>query len=336
MNFAVLIAAISIIAMLGALASPSIVNLQRKNKEYSTLLTIREAASGVEEWYRKNAYTLDSASDGTSLTIGGESLYLPISSDSLEKHYTPFTSSLIHVVSLQSGDGYCTGGSFPDLDTVKSSVYNDAWGDCLLLYVTPQQTASDGIKYRDFYVVSAGNNRKVDFDGYTPNDDLVKVVSGYEVEKELYDETIKKMKMIKASLENYFYSLYLNDPTRDPNQDYFLRRKTDGSDITNATIIDNSCTVAGENPDTDDCLVSLTQIAYDADGDGNPDTDQLLDFLGLTENDLKDAWGNDILIDTASAHVRSPETGKTAPFTCRLVANTPWGDKIEVVVRQRL
>ena len=336
MNFIGVIVAISAVAMLGALATPSITRLVSKEKVYSTLLKEREVASGVEEWYRKNSYVIDSASDGDSLSFGTEVLYLPKSTDSIQKHYTPATKSLIPVFSLASGTGYCAGASFPELDTEKEDVYLDSWRRCFLLYVTEKKTSPDGIMYRNFVVVSAGEDGKVDFDSSSVGDDVVKIVSGYKIEKELYDQTLQKLEKIKESLENYFYALYLNDPTRDAGIDYFMRRKTDGSDEVNATIIDNSCLVAGEDPTTDDCLVPLSQIAYDADGEGNPDTDQLLDYLGLTSNDLNDAWGNPIFIDTASSHVRSPETDKTAPFTCRLVANTPWGDKVEVIVRQRL
>jgi len=331
-----IVAAISLIAVLISYASPSLLRQLERGKELTTLSREQELSSAVRNWYEENAYTIDSAPDGSTVTVNGKNLYLPKNTDSLKNHYTPITRDLITAVSLPAGESFCLGsGTFPKLTKKTSYTYPDGFGDCFLLYATEQKTAPDGIKYRDFYVVSAGNNREVNFDGKDAEDDIVKLVSGYEVEKSLYEETLKKMRIIKDSLENYFYTLYLNDPTRDTTIDYFLRRKTDGTEITNATLIDNSCTAAGENPDKDDCLVPISQIAYDEDGDGNPDKEELLDRLGLTGSDLKDAWGNPILIDTASSHVRSPETGKEAPFTARLVANTPWGDKIEVIVRQK-
>ena len=335
MNAAELAGIVAITAILVSYAAPSLIRQVERGKELSTLSKQEELSSAVREFYRENAFVLDSATDGTTLSFGSETLYLPKVDDTLDKHYTPIKSTLVQTVSLTAGESFCIKDNFPNLDTKLSPVYADAFGDCFLLYTTEQKTAPDGIKYRDFYIVSAGKNRKVDFDGSNAGDDLVKVVSGYEVEKELLEETRKKLERIKASLENYFYTLYLNDPTRDVNQDYFLRRKTDGTELTKS-LLDNSCLVAGEDPNTDECLVPLSRIAYDEDGDGSPDTNALLDFLGLTPDDLNDAWGNPILIDTASVNVRSPETGKIAPFTARLVANTPWGDKVEVVVRQKL
>ena len=336
MNIAVLIATIGVIAVLGAMISPSITSLERQNKEYSTLIKLREVASGVEERYRENAFKIDSAPDGTSLTFGTETFYLPSATDTLDKYYTPIKSSLIPVVSLSSGKTFCLGGNFPHFDTLTDLTYSDAWRDCFLLYTTTQQTAPDGIKYRDLYVVSGGENQQVDFDGTSPGDDLVRVVSGYKVEKELYDETVKKMRIIKGALENYFRVLWYSDSTRDTTVDHFLYRTTAGKIIDDTTYLDNSCLVTGENPTTGECLAALSEIAVDKDGDGNPDTDKLLGVLGLTDNDLKDAWGNPILVDNASAHVRSPETGKESPFTMRIVAKTPWGEKIVMIARQNL
>ena len=330
------IVALVIIAIFLAGATPNLLNMLRKTKEYQTMLMLEKAQTSFKEWYKENAGLLESSPDGTTLTFGTETFYLPNATDTLDKKYQKLNPLIVKVTGLIGTDSFCINANFPNLDFRENNTYSDTFGDCLLVFTTEQKTDTTGtIKYRDFYIVSAGENRIVDFDGTNAGDDLIKLVSGYEVEKELYDETVKKLQIIKDALENYFYGLYLNDSTRDTSIDHFLYRRTDNSPVSEQTILDNSCLITGEDPNTQDCLASLDQIARDVDGDGNPDTNTLLELLGLNLSDLEDAWGNSIYIDNASFNVRSPETGYSSPYSARIVSITPWGIKIEILARQK-
>lgn len=120
------------------------------------------------------------------------------------------------------------------------------------------------------------------------NHDLVQVVNGCNIEFNLATSSKYKAQTLTDALENYFKAQAL-ESGGGTTQDFFTS---------------SSCNGYGDIP----CTTGTT-------------ADTLETYLGVGDDDCRDAWGNYMYFDNDSSSVNAV----TPPFTARVGFNTPWG-----------
>lgn len=152
--------------------------------------------------------------------------------------------------------------------------------------------------YRKIAIVSPGYNGVVEpttvMDPATGNvtiggDDLVIVVDGFQIQKDLSDRTIASVNKIVAAYQNYFTNRYLANPTRDVSVDYFANTGTPASRWDTGGLAGNSGGVLA-----DASALNFGQA------------------LGLSAVDMLDAYGTPIQIDNSSSNSRNPNNATAA------------------------
>jgi len=178
--------------------------------------------------------------------------------------------------------------------------------------------------------LSAGRNAVIDsqFDPQqgtweVRGDDLAVSVSGCDVETEKLLETMRKLQKVAETLETYYYTRFVSDPTRNYQLDYFL--EGDGA-------LGDTC---GANQVTDFPAVNGECYSWF--------TDDQLKALGLTREDVESAWAHtdhpgdapdarflvkDFVFATNAngcGPVRSPSAcGRVPPYAAVVATVTPW------------
>lgn len=118
--------------------------------------------------------------------------------------------------------------------------------------------------------------------------DIVEVIDGCSIQKDLFLLTQKKVQGVANWLESYFIT----------------KTKTDIFGYRNY-FASSSCGGWGDIP----CVQ-------------NDSAQVLVNYLGGTQNDYKTAYGTDMIFDNSSSNVNVT----TPPYTCRVGFITPWGD----------
>ena len=165
-------------------------------------------------------------------------------------------------------------------------------------------------------VVSGGENgalhASTTFDANTgiltlAGDDMGVVVDGFEVQRELFDLTFKRMSRVADAYQSYFQARYLSDPARDISIDYFAATQPDGTTSSRWDGGGTFRTSAGAG-------AGLGTLNADV-------------ALGMSAAEYVDGWGNTIMVDNSSALVRHPNNAtvsmQTPPYSARIGTTLP-------------
>jgi len=154
------------------------------------------------------------------------------------------------------------------------------------------------ILYRKIAIVSPGYNGVLDagttMDAATGNltlagDDLGVVVDGFQIQKDLSDRTVASVNKIVTAYQNYFTNRYLANPTRDVSINYFANSGAPAS------------------------RWDTTGLAANSGGAfTNATTLNFASALGLSPNDMLDAYGAPIQVDNSSDASRNPNNATLA------------------------
>lgn len=154
------------------------------------------------------------------------------------------------------------------------------------------------VYYRKIAIVSPGYDARVDagttMDAATgavtvAGDDAAVVVDGFQIQRELAEQTVQRVDRIAKAYERYFTNRYLANLSRDVSIDYFA-----ASGAT-PTRWDAGGLAAGSGGIFADAL-----------------TLNLAQALGVASVDLQDAYGTSIQVDNSSNQTRNPENSTAA------------------------
>lgn len=160
-------------------------------------------------------------------------------------------------------------------------------------------------------IVSPGYNRILEA-GTTMNaatgavtvagDDFAVVVDGFQVQRELAENTVSRVDKIAKAYELYFTNRYLANPARDVSIDYFAATGPTPARWDAGGLAANSGGV----------FANATALNMSA-------------AIGLAANDLNDAYGTPIQVDNSSVSTRNPENATVAmsipPYSALVRAN---------------
>lgn len=145
--------------------------------------------------------------------------------------------------------------------------------------------------------------------GYRCDEHSIRV-SGYEIQSELYNTTVRTLRTLARATQTYFRSLWLADPDHNLSKNYFR---------------------ACDAPRTKlPCLDSWTEIAPQ-DLDDPFATVPVLEALGQPISQGYDAWGNPLWALNGGR-----DNASNPPFRMGYQARTPWGALITVYAVQQL
>jgi prepilin-type N-terminal cleavage/methylation domain-containing protein len=188
------------------------------------------------------------------------------------------------------------------------------------LYVVSDRIAINmpggySVYYRKIGIVSRGYNGQVDagtsMDPATGavtvgGDDSAVVVDGFQIQRELAEQTVAKVDRIAKAYERYFTNRYLANLSRDVSIDYFAAAGATAARWDAGGLAANS-----GGAFADGASLNLTQA------------------LGLATSDLRDAYGTPIQVDNSSATTRNPENPASAmsipPYSALVRANLTAG-----------
>lgn len=152
--------------------------------------------------------------------------------------------------------------------------------------------------YHKVAIVSPGYNRILEA-GTTMNaatgavtvagDDFVVVVDGFQVQRELAENTVSRVDKVAKAYELYFTNRYLANPARDVSIDYFAATGPTPARWDAGGLAGNSGGI----------FANASAINMGA-------------AIGVAANDLLDAYGTPIQVDNSSAATRNPENATTA------------------------
>jgi len=152
--------------------------------------------------------------------------------------------------------------------------------------------------YRKIAIVSPGWNGRVEagttMDGATgavtiAGDDFAVVIDGFQIQRELAEQTVQRVDRVARSYERYFTNRYLANVARDVSIDYFAATGATPARWDAGGLAGNSGGVFANAS-----ALNMTQA------------------LGLAASDLQDAYGTAIQIDNSSAQARNPNNPITA------------------------
>jgi prepilin-type N-terminal cleavage/methylation domain-containing protein len=216
-----------------------------------------------------------------------------------------------------------TAAALTSIATIAGSsladIAEDTGHNRLRFYVSQRQALSQPggyqLYWRNVAIVSSGWNARFDagtgFDKTTGvlavgGDDLFVMADGYALQKRLSEESVQRVRRLARTYESYFQSRYLMHATRDLAINYFAT----GS-------------VPTGRWDTGNPVAQSAGTGSPAAYIGLPGA------LGLGPNDVRDAYGADLLIDNQSSATRSPLNPDPLlalpPYTAIVRARLPGG-----------
>lgn len=154
------------------------------------------------------------------------------------------------------------------------------------------------VYYRKIAVVSPGYNGRVDpgtgMDGATgavtvAGDDAAVVIDGFQIQRELAEQTVQKVDRIAKAYERYFTNRYLANLSRDVSIDYFA-----ASGATPARWDASGLAAGSGGVFADATTLNLAQA------------------LGVASSDLQDGYGTGIQVDNSSNQTRNPDNSTAA------------------------
>lgn len=207
--------------------------------------------------------------------------------------------------------------------------FRDGAGAPLCILITPQLSRVVGgvpLNFRVIAVVSSGWNNQLDADatcaGTTLSnsgelqvcgDDEAVRIDGLTILMDLVAETQARLDRVARTYERYFQARFEADPARDISVDYFA----------SGTPVDRW---DGGNPIATTGCVGAAPLMVT--GTSSPHA-----VLGLSGNDVTDAFGQTIRFDNCSNAVRSPSNGvpemQLPPYTAVFRAALPGGGALE-------
>ncbi len=120
-------------------------------------------------------------------------------------------------------------------------------------------------------------------------DDFAVVIDGFQIQRELAEQTVQRVDRVAKSYERYFTNRYLANTARDVSIDYFAATGTTAARWDAGGLAGNSGGIFA-----DASALNMTQA------------------LGLATSDLQDAYGTPIQIDNSSSQARNPNNPITA------------------------
>jgi|SRR5579862_4177121 len=165
--------------------------------------------------------------------------------------------------------------------------------------------------YHKIAIVSPGYNRHLEA-GTTMNaatgaltvagDDYAVVVDGFQIGRELAEDTVRRVDNLANVYQLYFTNRYLANAARDVSIDYFAATGTTAARWDAGGLASNSS----------GAFTNATSLNMAA-------------ALGLSTTDMQDAYGTSLQIDNSSALARNPDNATTAmsipPYSALVRAN---------------
>lgn len=211
-----------------------------------------------------------------------------------------------------------------------ATMARDGYGKALTVFVSDMLSKNIGGTTLDYHViaiVSSGEESgpvKSTFNASTgaltlaPAETAV-LINGYDIQYGLYKTTLDRLDNLSQLYQTYFLSRYMNDPGRSYGVDYFACGDVGGG-----------CGTQAQWDSTGSIQNSQGQPATAAQVN-------LQSTLGLSNDDVTDAWGNPIYVDNDSSATRNPYNANTSmttpPFTASIYANLPGGQKLSVTAQ---
>jgi hypothetical protein len=149
------------------------------------------------------------------------------------------------------------------------------------------------VYYRKVAILSRGYNGRIDagtaMDPATGavtvgGDDAAVVVDGFQIQRELAEQSVAKVDRIAKAYERYFTNRYLANLSRDISVDYFA-----SSGLTPARWDAGGLAGNSGGAFADAATLNLSQA------------------LGLASTDFQDAYGGAIQVDNSSSQTRNPD-----------------------------
>ncbi|MDE3021185.1 MAG: prepilin-type N-terminal cleavage/methylation domain-containing protein [Pseudomonadota bacterium] len=226
-----------------------------------------------------------------------------------------------------------------------AAMYRDGYSKPLTVFVSNQLTTTIDntvLSYHVIAVVSSGQRMGAEKSTFDPNTGILTldpsetgiVINGLNIQYALYQQTMTKLQNIAKLYSNYYESRYMNDPSRSYGIDYFANTNGGSGAVSSNTSWDqtgcvNNSVMGGSQNITNGCTASNP-----AGPAGSVAATGLESALGLSSDDVMDAWGNPIYVDNDSASVRSPDNPNAAmqipPFTALIYANIVGGQTMAV------
>lgn len=167
------------------------------------------------------------------------------------------------------------------------------------------------VHYRKVAILSRGYDGRIDagttMDAATGavtvgGDDAAVVVDGFQIQRELAEQTVAKVDRIAKAYERYFTNRYLANLSRDISVDYFA-----SSGLTPARWDVGGLAGNSGGAFADAATLNLSQA------------------LGLASTDFQDAYGGAIQVDNSSGQTRNPDNVAPAmsipPYSALVRAN---------------
>jgi len=204
-------------------------------------------------------------------------------------------------------------------DARAQQLVTDGYNRAVRIVAGPVQTLAMerglSAKFRDFYVVSAGENGAFDFvlsaSGAVTatGDDVFVLVTGFDSSAKWTRDVLAKADKLEAALRSYYQGRYLSDPARDAFVTYFYHQ---GGNATTDPATNNVISLASSA--TTGALYSL-----------NPNdmtSGTWATLLGLADADIRGLDGSFPFSLQLDGGPRVPSTS-TPPFTAWIHANVP-------------
>lgn len=292
-----LIALVTLTLML-SLVAPSLGPFINYDQRKTTLRKLEQVRAAMLLGYRDNAFTME-GTDLARLTFNG----MAINHGATAAAGSPGTFSGLARYSQLSPDQMVVDGyNRPVRVFVSNRLSRPVHG---------QQ-----VFFRMAAVVSTGENGSlhpsttfdVDTGVFTlGGDDMGVVIDGFEVQRELFDLTFKRLTRVADAYQAYFQARYLSDPTRDISINYFASAQPDGTTSPRWDTGGSFRTSGGS-------AAALGTLNADVS-------------LGMSEAEYVDGWGNNITVDNSSAAVRHPNNAtvamQTPPYSVRIGSTLP-------------
>lgn len=321
---------LSLILVFSAIVIPLFTGVMNFVSRVDTQANIQVLGEAVEEWYEENAWNIDSQGGASVVLPNGQNMTnnsSTLSNDGWKQLALKYTSS----------QRYLVDGENQGFRIFVSNRQEQMYEGVLIPYHVIAIVSGNGVQQADNTGTSVVQSTfNVGNGQLTPHpEDEVYVVSGFDIQKQKFKESQKRLETVAQAYEDYYWSRFVGQGS-EPAINYFGARGGNPRWDTGATINvvcggNNSTSVAGRR-----ALGNSIQAS------------NLPSVLQLPTTSVESSWGRDLRLlncgSTSNARVgystitfraRDPNNGGYPPYTAILGFTLPNGQTYSSTVTSK-
>lgn len=314
---------IGLVSVLFAISMPVINRLIDFSSSIESETNLQVMGKAIEEFYSENAWNIDE-NEESSIEL-------------LNKEYA------------KNGSNTLTNDSWKNIALTYTSSTNslyDGYNHAFKIFVSNRQEEYYNGVLIPFHIIAlvTGNGKSVDKNGASvvettfdvdtgkvevADGESVYIISGYDIQKDKFDKSVRKLDTVAKAYEDYYWSRYATRGN-EPAINYF--GKIDGNPRWDSDVTNNSTEVVALcNDNNSETLPNgrraLGHNIYDSG---------LVDELSFTQNTVKSEWDRDFRIlncgstsniqvngESVTISTRTPKSYDVPPYTATLGFSLP-------------